>query len=57
MKGKGVRNYNTSILQKHHFIHLLFHQNVERANVVFSFPVKAITSNRKANEADKETSR
>ena len=50
-KVKVLEIYNTSILQKHHFL-ILFHQNVERANVLFSFPVQAITSHRKANEAD-----
>ena len=56
MKGKGVRNYNTNVLLKHHFL-LLFHQNVERANVLFYFPVQAMTSYGKANGADKETCR
>ena len=51
MKRKRVRNTANT-----HFI-LVFIQNVEGVDVLFSFPVQAITSNRKTYEADKEKSR
>ena len=56
MKGIGVSNLQHEYTAKQHFL-ILFHQNVERANVLFSFPVQAIKSHRKANEADIEKSR
>ena len=41
MKGKGVRNLQHEYTAMHHFL-ILFHQNVEQANVLFSFRFKQL---------------